>query len=1150
LESRLTPAGLVIEPLNPALDQFGQQIVTVQAYGDPSRAIFSVFDSGSSAVTFAAKDQAALASLGAAIPILNPGGAVAEGIGGFITGDVSMPGTIIADGMHAIAMTISPQGTLSFSINLGATSGVTPAIQACVGTSATSPLLPTLTGTPILEPSGINPTGLAADVLLQGSTLDFSSLFPGLTFNMPDLSFVLPTYQLSAADGTTGPVRIPMTFYGQDNYLFPGSSITSSPNLVQPSIQLVTGGIALSDQRFLFDTGAQLTLISPAEAVALGLDLSNPTTSITIQGVGGSISVPGFTLDELDVPTSDGGILQFTNVPVYVLDVAPGIDGLLGMNVFNNAHEMVFNPYDPAGPSVSLTFNNTPGSDGGSGYPDGLSPTQLGQLGGLGLPYGPSVFGHNIPGIVMPSTLTVTAKNIKAIEGTPFHGVVGSVTNSDPTAQARNLTATIDWGDGQKSPGTVAANPAGSFDITGNHAYAEEGTYTVTVTVQDNLGHIDSDTAIADVADAALNVTPVQVFGFEGQSLSAPVALFRDADPKPELGDFLARIDWGDGQISNGAITPYEAIGFVVSGSHTYLEEGSFIVKVTITDVGGSSATSNGTALVNDAPLAATGASSQQWEGTPFTALVAHFTDADPNGAVGDYAATILWGDGTNSLGSIVANPDGGFDVTGSHTYATEGVHTYAVSILDEGGAGNGAPGIIIVFDAPLSGSGQSFSTPPSGSTGSVPVASFTDPGGSDGSTNYSTTIDWGDGTSSLGTITQSASGAPGTFTVTGSHTYASRGFWTVHTTIGDSGGSTLNLTSEVHVLPPDAIVGRATNGQIWVGVSNGSSAFSATMWSAWNSRVAWQYMQTADFNGDGLADIIGRDPTTGTWWVGLSNGSTFTTSAWGAWNTSLTWVDVHVADLNGDGKADLIGRAQQSGQWWASISTGSSFTNSLWATWNPAATWVDVKVGDFNGDGKADLAGRYLQGGQWWVAQSTGSSFVSSLWTTWNAAVTWVDVKVGDFDGDGKADLVGRMLENGQWWVALSSGASFTNAFWGQWNTGVTWVDVQVGDFNGDGQTDIIGRAKEYGAWWVGLSNGAGFTNSLWAVWNTALSWVDVQVGDFNGDGLSDITGRVQSTGQWWTSLSDGNTASNTSLWATWSTRMTWSDVTSGDFG
>ncbi len=115
--------------------------------------------------------------------------------------------------------------------------------------------------------------------------------------------------------------------------------------------------------------------------------------------------------------------------------------------------------------------------------------------------------------------------------------------------------------------------------------------------------------------------------------------------------------------------------------------------------------------------------------------------------------------------------------------------------------------------------------------------------------------------------------------------------------------------------------------------------------------------MHTADFNGDGLTDIVGRDPTTGKWYVGLSNGSTFSTSSWGVWSTGVTWVDVRVADLNGDGKADIIGRVKQTGQWWASISTGSSFSNSLWGTWSTAATWVDVAVGDFTGDGKADIA-------------------------------------------------------------------------------------------------------------------------------------------------------------------------------------------------
>jgi Ca2+-binding RTX toxin-like protein len=49
-------------------------------------------------------------------------------------------------------------------------------------------------------------------------------------------------------------------------------------------------------------------------------------------------------------------------------------------------------------------------------------------------------------------------------------------------------------------------------------------------------------------------------------------------------------------------------------------------------------------------------------------------------------------------------------------------------------------------------------------------VATFTDPGGAEGLDDYSAVIDWGDGTTSAGTIT---AGLGGVFTVSGSHTYA-----------------------------------------------------------------------------------------------------------------------------------------------------------------------------------------------------------------------------------------------------------------------------------------------------------------------------------------------------------------------------------------
>jgi hypothetical protein len=286
------------------------------------------------------------------------------------------------------------------------------------------------------------------------------------------------------------------------------------------------------------------------------------------------------------------------------------------------------------------------------------------------------------------------------------------------------------------------------------------------------------------------------------------------------------------------------------------------------------------------------------------------------------------------------------------------------------------------------------------------------------------------------------------------------------------------------------------------------------------------EFSEGVDFAPD---DFTGRVKETGQIWNGVSTGSSFTNSLEGAWNPNVTWVDVVSGDFTGDGRTDIAGRDLNSGNWWVAVSNGSSFTNSLWTNWNPNVTWVDVHVGDFTGDGKADIVGRVLQTGQWWVAQSTGSSFSNALWTTWNPMATWVDVKVGDFSGDGKADITGRWLQGGSWWTGISTGSSFSTSMWAQWNPNVTWVDVQVGDFTGDGKADIAGRVLQSGQWWVGVSNGStAFATTLWTTWNPNVTWADVKVGDFNGDGMTDIVGRVAQTGQWWVAQSTGSSFGN----------------------
>src|SRR5262249_21896483 len=114
------------------------------------------------------------------------------------------------------------------------------------------------------------------------------------------------------------------------------------------------------------------------------------------QGVGGTETVPGFTVKALVLPTSTGGTLTFTDVPVYVLDVADDIDGILGMNLLDTADTFLYNPFDTTAghPTVTFTFFTDP--DRGGGSDDGSLNALLGQN---GLNFFAGAFaGHALPG--------------------------------------------------------------------------------------------------------------------------------------------------------------------------------------------------------------------------------------------------------------------------------------------------------------------------------------------------------------------------------------------------------------------------------------------------------------------------------------------------------------------------------------------------------------------------------------------------------------------------------------------------------------------------------------------------------------------------------------------------------------------------------
>ncbi|TSC71603.1 MAG: hypothetical protein G01um101438_1034, partial [Parcubacteria group bacterium Gr01-1014_38] len=179
----------------------------------------------------------------------------------------------------------------------------------------------------------------------------------------------------------------------------------------------------------------------------------------------------------------------------------------------------------------------------------------------------------------------------------------------------------------------------------------------------------------------------------------------------------------------------------------------------------------------------------------------------------------------------------------------------------------------------------------------------------------------------------------------------------------------------------------------------------------------------TADVNGDGKADVVGREHDAGNWWVGISTGTSFTNALWGHWNPEANWLDVKAADVTGDGMADIVGRVQQDGNWWVGVSTGSGFTNQHWGRWDTVA-WRNVGVGTISceGDRREDVVGRHPVTGEWAVAISTGTSFVTETWGAWDPAIMAHKVFIANVNGDLTDDLVRSLLSTRIWEVAVST--------------------------------------------------------------------------------------------------------------------------------
>ncbi len=222
-------------------------------------------------------------------------------------------------------------------------------------------------------------------------------------------------------------------------------------------------------------------------------------------------------------------------------------------------------------------------------------------------------------------------------------GSVATFDASRSTAPAGSVTAYAwDFGDGTTGTGE-----------TPSHTYADAGQYTVVLTVTDNVGgegtvsqEILVDEVSAPVATISTAIT--------GRSITVDGSASSSANGN--ITDYAW--DFGDGTMAAGP-----------SAEHTYSDDGTYTVELTVTDAAGQTATASAQASISNAlPTAEFTASVDGLEAT-FDAGASSDSDGTVTGYAWDF------GDGTSATG-----------VSASHVYAGPGDHEVTLTVTDNSG--------------------------------------------------------------------------------------------------------------------------------------------------------------------------------------------------------------------------------------------------------------------------------------------------------------------------------------------------------------------------------------------------------------------------------------------------------------------------------
>jgi len=276
-------------------------------------------------------------------------------------------------------------------------------------------------------------------------------------------------------------------------------------------------------------------------------------------------------------------------------------------------------------------------------------------------------------------------------------------------------------------------------------------------------------------------------------------------------------------------------------------------------------------------------------------------------------------------------------------------------------------------------------------------------------------------------------------------------------------------------------------------------------------------YPAPADFNGDGLSDILWRNANGALSFWGSTAGG-FSGQAGPAIGTD--WSVAGIGDFNGSGVEGVLWRNANGDltTWNALASAPLDFAGNGGVTYHVGLDWQVAGVGDFNGDGAKDILWRNAGGAvEIWNAHSGSSPTAFDAAPALALGADWQVAGIGEFNGSGCDGILWRNA-NGDVTTWNSTGAapeSFAGNGGTTYHVGLDWQVAGVGDFNGDGHSDILWRNAS-GALqiWLESPGSRPVAFAAEALPAVGTDWQVADVGDFNGDGRSDIVWRNVNSG------------------------------------